>query len=236
MDESLQQLLDLQDKDLRILALEEQLRNVPREKKEVQSQLEAAERLAAEAHQAVIEREKAIKTAEIAVETLQQKLQDFLGKTTAIKDNTEYRAALEQIAGIKQEISAQEDRELELLDELDQARAGEAAAKKELERVRERVARLLEDLETRIRNFNQALGELREARRAAAEKAPAALRARYERLRKSPIFANRPVLVPVRDGVCEGCHMRVTAQVAVNVRKGMLSACENCGVLLYDEG
>jgi len=235
MDESLQNLLDLQDKDLRIHAIQDQLRVVPREKEEVQTQLQAAERRAAEAHDGVIEREKAIKTTEIAIETLQQKLRDFLGKTTMIKDNTEYRAALEQIEQIKQEISTLEDRELELLDELDHARGAETDARKELERVHARVKEMLNDLDIRIQNFTAALEQPRAERARVAETVPAALRARYERLRKSPLFAKRPIVVPVRDGICDGCHMRVTAQVAVNARKGQLTACENCGALLYDE-
>ena len=57
---------------------------------------------------------------------------------------------------------------------------------------------------------------------------------RYDRLRtRTP--ADRRALVPIRDGICDGCHMNITAQVRVNVAKGQVAPCLNCGRLLYIE-
>ncbi len=235
MEKWIQRLLLLQEKDLRIRTLEQQIALVPAEKEEAGTLLEGAEREAKAAHDEVIEKEKAVKDTEITIQGFQEKLRIFMSKTALIKDNDEYKAALSQIEQAREQISEHETRELILLEEVDEARSRLAEAKKRLEQTRDRVREMIADLDTRVRNFQALLDQLREERKAAFAATPADKRAMYERLRQSPKFAGRAILVPVREGICDGCHMRVTAQMRMDVRKSLLVRCQNCGALLYDD-
>jgi predicted nucleic acid-binding Zn-ribbon protein len=58
---------------------------------------------------------------------------------------------------------------------------------------------------------------------------------RYERMRKGRRQGDRRVLVPVRDDICDGCHMKVTAQTKMDMRKGKPVTCNNCALLVYLE-
>lgn len=233
-DDWIQTLLVLQEKDLRIKTLEQQIAAVPGEKAKSGKLLEDVEREAREVHDLVMENEKAVKETEITIQGLQEKLQTFMSKTAMIKDNEEYKAALSQIEQAREEIGEQETRELILLEEVDESRSKLADVNKRLEQTQARVQEMLADLDTRDRNFQKLLQQVRKERDEAFAAVPGEKRALYERLRKSPKFADRAVLVPIRDGICDGCHMKVTAQMRMDVRKALPVRCQNCGALLYD--
>jgi hypothetical protein len=56
----------------------------------------------------------------------------------------------------------------------------------------------------------------------------------YERMRRSRIKAN--AVVPVVNGVCQGCFMVVTKSLLAELMRGdSLVTCEHCGRILYLE-
>jgi predicted nucleic acid-binding Zn-ribbon protein len=176
--------------------------------------------------------EKDIKTVELEVESIQTRIRDFQAKSAMIKSNDEYRAALQQIDRCQQDIRRQEDRELELMEALDAARKALREREKELAATRERVAAMTADLDQRGALCREEMEKLAAERDAAGAEVPPDMRQKYERLRGNARFLGR-VFVPARDGFCDGCHMHVTYQARVDVRKGLLVSCQNCGVLLY---
>ena len=57
---------------------------------------------------------------------------------------------------------------------------------------------------------------------------------KYERMRQSKIKSN--IIVPVINGVCQGCFMEVTKSVIIELMQGEdLVSCEHCGRILYLE-
>jgi len=54
----------------------------------------------------------------------------------------------------------------------------------------------------------------------------------YERMRGSRLKSN--AVVPVINGVCQGCYMVVTKSVIVELKRGQeLVLCEHCGRILF---
>jgi len=229
-------LLALQDKDLRILKLEERLHSVPQEKATVQAQLQDTEMAVAEARSLVQECEKAIKTVEIDVEAINTKMRDFATKTTMIKDNNEYRAALTQIEKCKDQVGKLEDLELEKMEMLEKARTDLSEKQKIFKQTQERVHAMLADLDVREKNCQAMMEKLNLERSTAAAEVPTEIFNRYERLRKSArMRASGRVLVPLHDNACGSCHMKVTAQQRVDARKISGVICQYCGAMLYVE-
>ena len=236
MYEWVERLLSLQERDLRIVRLEEQIRSVPSEKEHAQTLVREAEEAFTAAKEQVQSDEKAIKVVEVDVEAVQTKMRDFQAKSALIKSNEEYRAALAQINGCKKQVSDLEDQELILLEQLDESKAVLAKRTKELKATRERIEELCSDLDTRAKNCQEQLERERQARQAGTAELPAATVKRYERqcaARRGA--ADKRVFVPVREGCCDRCHMKVTAQTRMNVRKGQAQGCEMCGAMLYYE-
>ncbi len=236
MREWVEKLLDLQDKDLRIKRLQEQVDSVPAEKERAQNESRAAEERSAQAKQALQTVQMAIKDVEIKIDATQTKMREFQSKTTMIKNNEEYRAALTHIEHSRADVAKLEDQELILMEELERARERLNRENKALEIAKDRVNELVKDLETRAGNCGAQIEKLKTLRDQAAVHVPANMLSLYDRIRKSKKRQNGlPVFVPLRDGFCENCHMKATAQVKMNVVKGLSVACEYCGTLLYSE-
>jgi predicted nucleic acid-binding Zn-ribbon protein len=235
MHEWVEKLLILQDKDLRIARLDEQVRSVPVEKESANSLLTAAKAAVAAAKEKVVADGKAIKTLEIEVESIQTRVREFQAKSAMIKSNDEYKAALHQIDTCRQQVRQYEDRELVLMEELEKSRRNLEACEKELAAARSRLGETVADLDTRARNCATQLSALQQERQAALPGIPADVLRRYDRVRVSRRLGDKRAFVPVREGTCDACHMSVTAQTRMNVRKGQPVTCQNCGVLLFIE-
>ncbi len=230
-----QNLLDLQDKDIRIARLQKQIDSAPAEKKEVSAMLQDAEAAVAAAAKEVQTEEKKIKELEIEAEIEREKMRNLQSKSTMIKSNDEYRAAMTQIEGCAARISKVEDRELTIMETMESSRQNLAQRKKELQAAQNRVSEMLNDLDTRVKNCTAEVEKLLKQREAAKEAVKNDIVARYERMRKGRRNGDERLFVPIRDDVCDRCHMNVTAQTRMNARKGLTVTCENCGALLYWE-
>lgn len=227
-------LLELQEKDLRIIKLRRQLAETPEEKNKVDDDLKAAEAKLGEAKQRVAETEKAIRNLEAEVDSFQTKLREFQSKSTMIRDNHEYRAALDQIEKCRVKISECEDRELELMERREKDNQALAQERKKFEAQKKRSQQMIEDLEARENNSKKRIEELESTRQELLEFVPMDKRSRYERMISRS--KGQPVLVPIQAAdMCGNCHMNVSAQDRVNAKNGCLVLCQNCGALLYCE-
>lgn len=238
MQDWVERLLAVQEMDIRMDRLKEQIASVPGEREKVEDMLREAEAACTALHESIQDSEKELKHLEMEVDGIRAKKADFQTKSTMIKSNDEYRAALHQVAMCDEHISELEDKELEIMETIEEKRGQYRAAKARLEATKQRGEQMCADLETRLTNCRKQIDKLMAERIPALEGLDASLVKRYERLRGSPARINHPdkrALVPIRDGVCDRCRMNVTAQTRMNTRKAMVVTCEQCGTLLYHE-
>ncbi|MBT4818220.1 MAG: hypothetical protein HON70_21105 [Lentisphaerae bacterium] len=199
--------------------------------------LKGAETALGDAKTQLQEQEKALKTLEINADTIREKMRDFQSKSTFIKNNEEYRAAMTQIDTCKKQIEDIEDDQLLVMEEIERGRTLLALRTKEFKAAESRVAEMITDLDTRLKNCGAQIKKLEAIRSEAIKGVEPAIARRYERLIKKPNRGgpSRRVLVPILEDVCDRCHMNVIAQIRMNARKGMVASCENCGAMLYWE-
>jgi len=234
MHDWVEKLLELQEQDLRAAKLREQVESVPAETTKIQQMLSAADEVVKASEEQVLVDEKAIRQIDMETEDIRAKMRDFQTKSAMIKDNVDYKAAMLQIEGCQKRIRDLEDRELELMEDLEASREVTRQRQKEREATKARAASMTDDLQKRVERCTGELERLESQRADAINGIPSKVLRRYERLRPSPRLRGR-VFVPVRDGVCDGCHMNVTYQARVDARKGLEVSCENCNALLYAE-
>src|SRR5207302_2011478 len=129
------------------------------------------------------------------------------------------------------EIQQIEDRELEVMEELDKLKIEIGAEEKKSTASNESFARQKTDLESKGTTLNQRLEELTKERTELAEKIDEDLLSHFERLIASKGDA---AVVALEHEVCTGCHMKITTQTAHRVRSGKeIESCEQCGRILY---
>ncbi len=228
----LQQLLVLQERDSRCDAIVRQVEDIPRQIaaeeahiRQLEAELAAREQELRQLEVRRLDLEGEVRVAEAAI--VRYKTQQL-----QVKKNEEYAALEHEIHALKARVSELEDSELLLLEQIDQKQAqlAEVRAAKQAER------RTLEAHIERLRqNHAAALAELAAARHAVAacENGIAAGLLQQYRYVKSQV-KRPPVVVPLEEGRCMGCHLRVSSEVESLARKGAdLVRCDSCGRILY---
>ena len=87
------------------------------------------------------------------------------------------------------------------------------------------------NLAQRLAEAEGKLAELEKKRGVTGSEVPAPVLARYEFIRRR---LEHPVIVPVDNGVCEGCHIAIPPQVFIELQRGQqILSCPNCQRLIY---
>ena len=227
----LEDLLIIQDRDRRASQLRLELKQIPERKSQAEARLEARRAALQQAETDTQHHASAIKQLELEVEGYKEKITRFRQQQFEVKTNVEYKTLEHEIAGHQQKIRGAEDRELELMEQADAIRARLAARRKELEDSQAEVRRECADLDARAANVAQEL-ERQEAERAnLVAAADPEWYARYDRIMK---HKGDYAIVPVENGACGGCHMKLPPQLIHDAKKAQaVTGCTFCGRMLY---
>jgi predicted nucleic acid-binding Zn-ribbon protein len=233
MTQEIRALLVLQERDSKLFSLKESLAYTPDDITEAEEQL-ARDRTAAETIQKEVRRlEGERKHFELEAEGRRRQLDKFKAQLLQTRKNEEYQALLHQIGATEQEIGSIEDRELEVMEQLELARA-KCDQQMARWKVREKTAEEhLAALRRRPEVLGPQIAELEKERpNFTANISPETL-SRYERL----LRAKDDGLAVVQLGdahACGGCNMQVSTQTAHDALSGKrLGVCEHCGRFLY---
>jgi predicted nucleic acid-binding Zn-ribbon protein len=230
----LEDLLAIQDQDIRIHQLHQELARNPKEQEGARHRLQTLLDTVAAAKTSVKENEVAIKGVELEVKTRKETILRLKNQQFETKKNEEYTTLGKEVIRYEGDVDALETKELELMEKSDELRLVLAGAEKALSGVQIGVEEEIKALQARADVSQTELEALESSRTAAMTEIPDTLSPQYERLLKS---RGAPVVSAVSsDGMCSGCHVKVTPSVFVNVRNAKEPiSCENCGRILYYE-
>ena len=219
-------LLALQERDTKRLALEQQLQSVPREIAGIEARI-AAERAAIETAKAEwhgLEAKK--KSLENDIKGSEEKAGKYRTQQLEVRKNDEYRALTHEIETMETAIAGFEEAELKVMYEIDEAKRRFAVAEAELKANISGYEAKLKSLrarEAQLQGEQQAAAAVVAAARALVPEAQLKV---YDRIARKP---GHPVCVPVHAGRCGGCHMKVSANVEFEARKGdEIATCDQC--------
>ncbi len=227
-------LLELQRLDLAIEKLKERELAIPKQKEKYATQRARLEEelAASEGRPKALQLEQ--RQCEGDIEQAQEKIKKYEGQLPSIKKNEEYTALLHEIDEVKRQIGQKEERILNIMMELDEARAT-------VEEDRTRIKQEEAGIDAECAKIDAELAETVKERKALeAEREPVVeqvdptMLSRYRRIRKSK--GGGVAIAPLDDEVCGACHMKVTAQVVNEILGGSIHPCAYCGVILYDPG
>lgn len=226
-----EKLVIIQDRDLKIVAIQKELDHLPFEEEDAREKLAADKRAVEAAKQAVQENEVAMKNLELDIQTRQDSIAKLKVQQFETRKNDEFRKMGQEIENYGEEITGLEDRELELMEKAEELRATLASAEAALASSQELVDEEIADIATRRKNLEAEKTELDAKRQADAKDVPGEVLDIYNRLIKSK---GGLVVVPLEAGQCKGCHMKVTKSTVVAVKTDKeVTHCENCGRILY---
>jgi predicted nucleic acid-binding Zn-ribbon protein len=227
----LQKLLILQDRDRKIRAMRHELKFAPAQKKDLEARLVASNASFEAVRQRGRDLEVEKKRLEMDAQAKRDSIAKFRTQQFQTRKNEEFQALTNEIKRFESDITSIEDRELEIMEQAEKAKAETAEAEKDLTQKKASVASQLVDVDKKIATLEAQLKEVEADRARLATEIDEDLLNRYDRL-----FASKgdSAIVALEHEVCMGCHMKITTQTAVRVKgEQEIVACEQCGRLLY---
>lgn len=229
----IEKLLILQERDTRLDQLQNVLDGLPSEKKRLQDKADSAREKLSKAKARFQELESQRKNLESELSDLEQKKIRFRNQQMEVKKNEEYQALEKEIEACTAMSSQKEEAELEILYAMDTAKEELTEAEKQLSLVEGEIRQDELKLEERGQRVTGERDEAAKIAIEAREGVPTASLSIYEDLRKRVKY---PIVVPMQDKRCQGCHLKVSGGTETAVRSGKeITTCEHCGRILYYE-
>ena len=228
----IEKLLIVQHRDVSLRKIEQDLAHIPVEQRALQARIAEEQANVEAARQSLLAKEVARKDLDVAVQAKEAALQRFRTQQLEVKKNEEYKALTHQIEQTEAEISSLEEREIELMLDIDSAQALFDAEKVEIERRIEAQHKEGELLNQRQANLAASLSAAQSQVAAARVGIEPHFLEHYDRVKK--LVKRPPYVVPVEAHKCGGCHLRVSNEVA----RSALDAsephfCDQCGRMVY---
>jgi uncharacterized protein len=227
----IEKLLTLQDRDQRLRSFQTEIAHLPEERKAREKQLaDSATRLdkaKSRAKEIEIERRK----LEMEAGAKRDAIARYKQQQLQTRKNEEYSALAHEIEAAERTVTTLEDRELDLMEELETLNPQIVAAEKAHAEERSKIEHLLASLESKRANLEARIADLKGEHDRLAQLLDEDVRDVYLHLFKTK---HGIAVATLEHEVCMGCHMKVTAQTAVEVRaaRGIVH-CPQCGRILY---
>ena len=233
MQDEVRALLILQDRDRRLLALAKDLEKLPQDEARAKAKLASDHAAVARAHQALLDCELRVKKIELDAETRRTTIKRLKLQQFETRKNEEFVALGHEIVRYEKELDDFETKELEAMDEVGSFRNGRQAAEAALAHTLKLVEEDLASIAQRHARTEAERLEVLAQREKLAANVPESIMPLYVRLMKTK---DGRAVVPMRDGKCEGCHMKLIASTVMKAQSGReIAQCEDCGRILYVE-
>jgi uncharacterized protein len=233
MQDEVRALLILQDRDRRLLALAKDLEKLPQDEARAKAKLAGDEAAVAKAHQALLDCELRVKKIELDAETRRTTIKRLKLQQFETRKNEEFVALGHEIVRYEKDLDDFETLELEAMEEVDGYRQAQKAAEAARAVTRKLVEEDLATVAQRRDRMQTDKAEVTAERARLLLNVPENLIPLYNRLMKTK---DGLAVAPMRDGKCEGCHMKLIASTVMKVQSNReIAQCEDCGRILYVE-
>ena len=231
MQEIIEKLLILQDRNRQILRISQELELIQPERANLKKRATGTQNQLDAAKLKVKQLEAERKRLDLEVDAKKSQIEKYANQQLQTRKNEEYRALAHEIEMAKEAIFKIEDQQIELMEQVEAAQKEVALATQAAAEAKKRLDEQIGLLDGREGNLKKELAQLQEGRTALAEAVEEGARNRYERLFKSK---GENVVVGVEHSVCGGCHMKLPTQIITLCRgRSELVTCPNCGRILY---
>ncbi len=233
MKDDIKLLLSLQERDLELDRLQNELASVPGRvaglKGEIQAEKTALESAKKELNQFQLTK----KQKELDLDVQETAIRKHSTDLNAIKTNEAYKALLGEIDKAKQVKSSLEDQILQLMEQIDQATKVWKQKEADSQGHETTLQQQILEWEARGKELEKTIAAKQAERAQALASLAKPLAHQYSTLRNGKRGAT---VVPILKGQCSGCHMKVSQNLIVELRRGhKIVSCESCSRIVYLE-
>jgi len=231
INQQIEKLLILQDRDQVVRRLLGLLESVPKQIEVHQNEITAEKDALQDSRSKLQALEVQRNDLDMQVGSAEEQINKYKNQQLQVKKNEEFQALTHEIDGLKAKISEWEEEEIALMLEIDTE--GEVFAKREgvFDDNVAKIQAQIDALEARSKELELELQGAKADFESAKAEVDSSLYTTYDRLASR---MKLPVVVPIEQQTCRGCHMKVSTDNSVQAAKGeSLTTCDNCGRVIY---
>ena len=224
-------LVKLQEVDSSIQSIQELQGDLPKNVEELKSNLSFITNEISNAEKRLQEIEIETRKIQTLQEQSKEKISNLQEQVYKVKSNREYDALMSEIDHLKNELSDNELKELELSDEKDTLSNNLNENKSENDIISEKLNKQKTSLDKSIIETKEELNNLNSKRENIISAISEQHLGLYDRIRNARVGT---AVVPVKNQSCGGCHSKIPSQLEVYIRDGnKLTQCNVCRQILY---
>jgi len=231
--EQIEQLVVLQKVDSEMITLERILEEAPKQLQSLQEKrqyLEQQQGVIQEKINVLMEQKGRI---EGEIENDAQKVKKSKNKLMMVENTKEYHAMMREMDTMEKMNRMREEERSNLLADLSDLEGRKDALQKDIDALSESISSQQANLDQEPAEKRARLAELDKDKRKASEAVPGPILTRYNFIRDR---IPNPVIVPVSEGVCKGCHVVIPPQTFIDLQKGeQILSCPNCLRIIFWE-
>ena len=229
----LQQLIVLQSLDDEIAEHKKLLVDIPLQIDTGCTELEEKKKILSNAKEELDALQKERKDLELAVQGENDHMAKAKTKLPAVKTNREYTAILSEVEAIKVKVSGLEDKELEIMEILEEKQKEVPGIEKRCNEEDARFQEYKAKKDAELDRIKQELGVLVAKRENVSGQLDRVIMQRYEKVAGS---RDGRAVVMLQGSICQGCFQQILPQMVIDVKIGeSIQQCSNCIRFLYWE-
>ena len=231
--EQIEQLVVLQKVDSEMITLERILYDAPKQLQilqEKQAYLKQQQNVIQEKVDVLLEQKGRI---EGEIENDSQKIKKSKNKLMLVENTKEYHAMMREMDSLEKMNRMRDEERTNLLADLSDPDGRKEGLQKDIDDLEETITAQQSTLDQELAEKRTRLGVLAQDKKKASEAVPAPILTRYNFIRDR---IPNPVIVPVSEGICKGCHIVIPPQAYIDLQKGeQILSCPNCLRIIYWE-
>lgn len=231
--EQIEQLVVLQKVDSEMITLERILEDAPKQLRnlqEKQAYLKQQQAVIQEKVDVLMEQKNRL---ESDIENDTQKVKKSKNKLMMVENTKEYHAMMREMDTLEKTNRTREEERANLLADLSDLEGRKDALQKDINELEATISAQQSTLDQELAEKRARIAVLEKEKKKASEAVPAPILTRYNFIRDR---IPNPVIVPVSEGVCKGCHVVIPPQAFIDLQKGeQILSCPNCLRIIFWE-
>jgi hypothetical protein len=231
VNKQLEHLIQLQQIDSKIRAIQRTIEDVPGKITEVESPLQDSQNVLNRIKQQHEAFEKKKREKERALEDINDKINKLKMRTGEIKTNKEYQALLKEIKAVEDARSSIEDDILSAMEDADTLGKQIKTEEQNYRANKDKVETLKKDIENEKSETEKELLKVQGIREKVIEAVDSEVYDQYFMLLE---ICGGLAVIEVKDEICQGCNMNIPPQLFVELKKNEeIYNCPHCRRIIF---
>ncbi len=231
MNPDLRNLIALQDLELKIASIHKQISDTPIKVQALREELERIKQAHVDRVARAHELTKQRRSLEGEVDLMRTKLSKLKDQLMSVKTNKEYTAMLHEIQISEEQVRKEEDKILEIMEEMEIKEQELKGAEKDLKTQTGKLEEEIRRCDAAVPVLENEMARLQVERSAMESQVETDLLARYRRIAE---VRKGIALAEAKDELCTACHVRIRPQVYADLlRTESIHSCDSCSRILF---